>query len=63
MTLALTSAGAPDISPNHFWKLTAAERSPIWAELRANHPVSLQPGPQESLIPSRPFWAVTRFFF
>lgn len=60
MTLALTSAGAPDISPTHFWKLTAAERAPIWAELRANHPVSLQPGPRESLIPARPFWAVTR---
>lgn len=60
MTLALTSTGAPDISPNHFWKLDAAHRAPIWAELRANHPVSLQPGPEGTLIPGRPFWAVTR---
>lgn len=60
MTLALTTAGAPDISPHAFWKMPSAERAPIWARLRADHPVSLQPPPEGVLIPGRPFWAVTR---
>lgn len=58
--MTLTEAGAPDLSPHSFWRMTAAERVPIWAELRANHPVSLQPAPHGTLIPGRPFWAVTR---
>jgi cytochrome P450 len=60
VTLTHTDAGAYDISPHAFWKLTAAERAPVWAQLRAEHPVSLQPPPEGVLIPGRPFWAVTR---
>ena len=58
--MSTTNTGAPDVSPNSFWRRPASERATVWAELRADHPVSLQPAPAETLIPGRPFWAVTR---
>lgn len=58
--MSLTETGAPDLSPLGFWRQPAKERAATWAELRRNHPVSLQPAPHGTLIPGRPFWAITR---
>ncbi|WP_426573995.1 cytochrome P450 [Aquihabitans sp. McL0605] len=59
MAIPLAPADVPDISRQAFWSLPPSERAPVFADLRRSHPVSLQPAPQSTLIPARPFWAVT----
>lgn len=51
---------AVDISGLGFWRLTPAERAERYAELRRTDPVSRQRPPEATLIPGRPYWAVTR---
>jgi cytochrome P450 len=50
----------PDISRHAFWRQGPVERAAVFAELRRTQPVSLQPAPEATLVPGRPFWAVTR---
>jgi cytochrome P450 len=60
VTTTSPATDVPDISRQAFWSLTPAERAPIFAELRRDHPVSKQAPPEAVLMPGRPFWAVTR---
>ncbi len=60
MTIPELQVEVPDISTLAFWSSSPEERAAAFAELRSTCPVSLQPAPQATLIPGRPFWAVTR---
>lgn len=48
-----------DLSAQSFWFRPATERAASFAALRRSEPISRQRAPEATLVPGKPYWAVT----